>query len=359
MEVDAAPALGAASAGCGRPGPATIDEALDWSASAWRMLAANSGPYGDLVAALKTKLTRGVLLSTEYSGMGGPEEAMRRVVEAGQQEHGLAAGTLASLRAGDWDPHCRTVLAGHVSNMAAPQCIFGDIMDVDRCSAADQQALRREGAAAKQRLWAAMAVLPPTRRKRKELMCKHGRRFFQRAAGFMLEPGRLQALASGRCHCYKHDRKCRFVPSKPQEFAGLMGLVAGFNCYDWSVMTSSELSGWLGRSAHIYLQFLSEALACGDYDFMVLECTWGFDESIGLAPMEAAGFQVAVLKIAPTLLGLPVYRERKYMLLTKTSVLQWAPEISAQGHQESFEHLFRRDVVMRGGDLARATRQGI
>ena len=100
-------------------------------------------------------------------------------------------------------------------------------------------------------------------------------------------------------------------------------------------------------------------IACGDYDFMILERTWGFDESIGLAPLEAAGFQVAVLKITPTLLGLPVNRKRKYMLLIKASVLQWAPEIRAQGRQESFEHLFQRDVVMRGDDLARASQQDI
>ena len=341
------PIRSSVSSAFGRRGPASAAEALAWCIAAWRMLRANGELIGcsGMADNLWAALLGGIVICTEYSGMGGPEDALHQITRTGEQLYKHSSGVIACLRAGDLLPHCRFTLCHHVGRLA-PRCVFGDIML--RCSAEDRMRLSRLAMACKHKLWSCLAA----GMKRQQAIARWGKHFFEKASIFMFAPERLQALRRMTCTCHKHGRKCFVLPSKPIGFEGLKGIIAGVNCYDWSAM--GDLNGWLGASAIIFLQFLSEVLACvDDIDFLLLECTIGFEEKVGLAPLFAF-FELVVLRISPTHLGFPANRPRKYMLLTKRTKLRWRRGIVEVGHQVAFMTLFARDVVMRGEALARA-----
>ena len=59
------------------------------------------------------------------------------------------------------------------------------------------------------------------------------------------------------------------------------------------------------------------------------------------------------LRACPSLFGLPVTRDRKYMVFLSRR-LEWCDAVHTVGVQEAFRKLFARPVVMRGDELLRA-----
>ena len=88
-------------------------------------------------------------------------------------------------------------------------------------------------------------------------------------------------------------------------------------------------------------------------DFCIFECTDRFDQTTGLAEL-AKYFHIVSLKVSPTLFGWPIRRDRLYMLAVNYGSLQWRSNIRALGFQQAFEILFKRHMIARGDELARA-----
>ena len=174
--------------------------------------------------------------------------------------------------------------------------------------------------------------------------------------------------------CYRHGMSCLLCPPLPPsqtrcrsqssmgrgggwaEALGAearlrrrRGCVAGINCYDWSTMGGTQ--GWLGESTIVFLQFVRECLEA-DYDWIILECTQGFDLQ-GLRCLEAK-YMCVCLHITPQQLGFPANRLRKYMLLTHQARLAWLPCIEEIGNEAAFLKLFHRRVMLYGDELLRA-----
>eukprot|EP00974_Lingulodinium_polyedra_P037811 3625927-Lingulodinium_polyedra.AAC.1 len=58
------------------------------------------------------------------------------------------------------------------------------------------------------------------------------------------------------------------------------------------------------------------------FDWVCIECVTAFDDEAGLAALRGT-FNVHVLRIDPSLLGMPCKRLRKYMLLTRARAIIW------------------------------------
>ena len=67
-----------------RLGPSTVEGAFEWPRDFWSTFFKTNIDSGlNLGDTLKETLKAGLSLDTEYSGMGGPEEALRMILRAG------------------------------------------------------------------------------------------------------------------------------------------------------------------------------------------------------------------------------------------------------------------------------------
>ena len=112
------------SQGCG-DGPRTLQESFQWASQFWSMLEGMGvATLGENMAEnLMSCLSRGLQVSTEYSGMGGPEEALRCIVEAAPRPMDLQQ-KIRFVRCGDREQHCRQLLLAQRGHA----CVFDDIL---------------------------------------------------------------------------------------------------------------------------------------------------------------------------------------------------------------------------------------
>ena len=112
-----------------------------------------------------------------------------------------------------------------------------------------------------------------------------------------------------------------------------------------------SMQRWLGPTVEPFLIWAWERLN-GNEDLVVVENVMLFDD-MTLAKLMSPRFDVVCLKVCPTLLGLPIQRQRKYMLLVSKK-LKWLPSVTAMGYQKAFEKLFARGIGMHGDQMMRA-----
>ena len=115
------------------PGPARVAECQAWASHYWKALEVRGGNLlnTNLAHKLESALSAGVWISTEYSGVGGPEYALHQIVMARQQGSRPPDFDIGVLRAGDIKAECRSLLLQGVSEEMKPGCVFGNILD--RC----------------------------------------------------------------------------------------------------------------------------------------------------------------------------------------------------------------------------------
>ena len=115
-------------------GPRTVAEVFRWAEFAWLSLKGIGDVLfnTDFSVRLAASLRAGVVLSTDYSGMGGPEECFEMIAEQAQFEDDPKdlLRNITSQRSGDSERACREVLCERAGPLAS-SCVFGDIMD--RC----------------------------------------------------------------------------------------------------------------------------------------------------------------------------------------------------------------------------------
>ena len=154
-----------------------------WAAFGWQALETRGlETFGiNLAERLMAALKRGVYLNTDYSGMGGPEEALRQVVVQSPSQHGDLSEALVPGRAGDLMPHCRQVCCGHRGKLA-PVRVFGNILD--RCPPGKKLAMRRALNDYRARRWALVAKCKhkqaQTQKAKQEALIQMGTVFFDK-----------------------------------------------------------------------------------------------------------------------------------------------------------------------------------
>ena len=86
--------------------------------------------------------------------------------------------------------------------------------------------------------------------------------------------------------------------------------VAGVNCYDFSSMGACKQ--YLEKSGPAFVVWAAERWLA-DEDFFIAECVVGFDDE-ALADLMDGKFKMYTLRACPSLFGLPITRDCKYMV---------------------------------------------
>lgn len=299
----------------------------------------------DLLERFASRMQQGVVLSTDYSGVGAAEEAVRCLrVALNRLFPDEAPSMVVYQRCGDKEPSCRSVLRSHV--LTGPSCVHGDIGE--RCD--------RE-------IWEAMSMDIARIQNSEVLRTDIDPGFFAKSC---LQRAMGQDLTAVDAWCYRHERFCGVNPRPLVEStAAASGKepfclhVAGFNCYDWSVMGARK--GWFGKSLLPFTQWLAERLQFNCDDVILAENTPLFDMET-LAQMTEHKWWLYVLHVSPKLLGEPVERKRVYIILLRKDrvrfvdgVLTEHVDCPAGSPQKVFDLTFERNVRMSAGDKFRAS----
>ena len=186
----------------------------------------------------------GIVVTTDYSGMGGAEMAVAFVNSFCSQK-GIKHAGIEVYRAADLAPTCQQVLAGFVREGCCSPHVFGDIMDrLDDESRTKLVKLRehflQRFEAERARLtqgpqWTLNEALAEERQKLSDE--------FLKAAGSILS--RVPFSRDSRSRCVRCGQD---VPTHPPKDGRLHGNIAGTTCVTWSSMNKEHL-GWLHESS--------------------------------------------------------------------------------------------------------------
>ena len=318
------------------PGPDTHADADRWAFKSLEALR-DTGlqQFGvDFAARLRSTLAAGLCMRTDYSGLGGPEEALDQVFRAlGNRE----AFQFTCQRSGDVLRCARDLLKSR-QGLSRPACVHVNILErfpadlLVRLEDRRQQLLKQAQAASDF----------------EEL----GRQFIQEAFHAVMDRMQVMDISQHRAHCEVHDCNCPVFPEPPEAFAGLMCSVAGVSCFDFSNMGVAHK--FLGDSALAFVIWAVER-RLADEDFFVAENVPAFDEAM-LARLMHGMYDMFCLRVCPTCFGLPITRDRKYMVFLSKRLI-WAPEVAALGHEAAFRKFFMRQVMLRADEMLRSPTQ--
>ena len=202
-------------------GPSTADECMTFGAFGWAALKFNGLFHFkvDLSVKLRLMLEQGLGLSTEYSGYGSPEEALREIILYADSD---VVPRVYCERSGDVQQVCRRVVAAHVSEPAVcPRCIFGDIT----ARTSPSRAAKLQKLAKHARTQARIGIqLARNKTRKRAVVVKAGRWLMHHAMDVMLQD--LGEDRAATAWCYNHERECRFArTARDVEHNGTRGLV--------------------------------------------------------------------------------------------------------------------------------------
>ena len=337
------------------PGSTDAVGSVLWPVDDWQIFGEQSLKFfhTDFAALARDQLRKGLLLTTDYSGMGAAEEALNQLLASSgivEADGALPAGArFECLRAGDLLQQCRDVLSQH-TGVFSPKCVHGDMMD--RCPGNLKQRMQKLHDKA-------VATVESRASNPGAKMCRAsvqdvGQSTVRKLAAFMLDIRKAPA-AGLKAHCCIHNRQCPIVCPAPPAFAGLRVHIAGVNCTDWSKFGLRK--NWLGPSTTVFMQWARERMLCKE-DLIVVECVVPFDSDM-LSELFQADYDLHVLLTTPALFGDPVERQRKYMLMFKKNRLAWRADVCACGVQAAFDRLFARTMLMMGSQKFRAPQDEI
>lgn len=215
------------------PGPQSAEESAAWAEDVVNSLQAR----GKVQHLREAFVTAPLHVSSDYSGMGSAEEALRCIVfalgkqEEGQEQSQQRTPSMVLQRSGDKDKTCRDILLMHEAGPAATSCVHGDIGERCLRSIWEQSTedVRRLQGARKIKSKINQSAITP-----------------RNVASALLERFRTQPLTQTFAHCFRH-KKMRPVHPTAEHPLSIKLHVAGFNCYDWS--SEGDERGWLGMSS--------------------------------------------------------------------------------------------------------------
>ena len=315
------------------PGPNTHADVDRWASRSLDALQSTGlEEFGiDFAARLRNKLAAGLCMRTDYSGLGGPEEAFDQIFRAlGSSE----AFQFTCQRSGDILPYARDLLKSRLG-LSRPACVHANILErfpedlLVRLQGRRHQYLKQASAAGD--------------------FEDLGRQFIQEAFHAVMDRMQMMDISQHKAPCVVHGCDCPIFPEPPEAFAGLVCSVAGISCFDFSSMGTAHR--FLGESALPFVIWAAER-RLADEDFFIAENVPAFDEAM-LAQLMCGMYDMVCLRVCPTCFGLPIARDRKYMVFLSKRLV-WAPEVAAAGHEAAFRTLFMRQVMLRADEMLRS-----
>ena len=320
-------------------GPASSAEAFAWAPRSLQMLRDRGLAHlGENYAArLHRALQQGICLRTDYSGLGGAEEALHQLVAALNLPE-------TCQQACDLSEACRDLLCSRYGP-SMPRCVHVDIL------------ARAPGNLEKELETMRLSYLAVAEQRCKseakaEVFQELGVEFVNRAIKKFSAP--QPAMHKRKAFCVKHASECCIFPAPASDFQGTLCSAAGVTCHDFSVMGVSKK--FLGPSLVPFCVWLWERLMSKE-DWFVVECVPPFDDST-MGYLLRGSYELFTLRCCPSLFGLPVSRDRKYMVCLGKG-LHWDPAVTEMGHQAAFESLFGAQIRLRGDDMLRAPESAV
>ena len=234
-------------------GPRTHADADGWVHDSFRMLKeCGQRFFGvDFSVQLLQRLepSRGVCMRTDYSGLGGPEEALEQIIRALQ----LDDSSVRCQRAGDKEQHIKALLLAR-RGPSRPECVHGDIVERFPAHALAAISTMREEYVEK-------AEAAENKGQAYESL---GKEFVQLAFQHLMQQLQTVRMSAHTAPCARHGRACEVLPAPPAGFQGLLCSVSGVNCYDFSSMGACQK--FLGKSVIPFLMWAAErCFSCEDF----------------------------------------------------------------------------------------------
>eukprot|EP00969_Alexandrium_andersonii_P325133 14366472-Alexandrium_andersonii.AAC.1 len=147
------------------------------------LLGLENNTYGvDFCMRLKDRILAGIVMTSDFSGMGTAEEAMRHLAHSLSIKFGVQIGSVQSSRAGDVKVACQKVLAAH-TGLCKPCCVSSDMLHrLPRPLLASLRALGDEA-------WREVQQLQRGGVSCKAATAQVGQSFARRAKDLVLAPG--------------------------------------------------------------------------------------------------------------------------------------------------------------------------
>ena len=171
----------------------------------------------------------------------------------------------------------------------------------------------------------------------------------------MLDKCPREALVRMEARCLKHDCQCESPVAVAMHRRApniIRGHVAGIQCTDFSAMGKGK--GFCGRTSISFLAWIQER-RCSREDWIVCECVCRFPSHVLTEFLP--DYELLVLKLNPTQMGIPVSRPRQYMLLVRKDRLKIRPGITSENIQSLYSRIFKCESELVGPDMCRATEE--
>ena len=266
-------------------------------------------------------LSAGIVMTTDYSGIGTPELCASMICSAAKAKYKLAGGSTSLIvwRAGDVDASCRKVLLSHSGDSRAEHisgCILqraqrATIVTLEGLLTEHQKHFHDALAVATSETWSPH-IRPPTR---SELLMEHGHAFMEAAIQVM----EMDELRS-KVWCFKHQCKCDINPPAEVVAGKLFVHSAGWTCAPWSSMSRTRMR-WLHKCSIVFLIWLFSTLQARPH-IILGECVISFDDDFLKGVMSRYGYTLHTFELDPVLLGIPSCRPRKYMVMVRDETFQ-------------------------------------
>ena len=314
-----------------KPGPRSFSEMLDWPSQMRRDICRAPG----MLEVVQAKLSKPLVLTTHYSGLGTAELALF-MVEAGIRGDSDGAFTNVYLySACESDPVARKMLMTHAGEDFRPDHVFGDILSRVPM---DQLAVLKEVEAGC--LASAEGVMKDpslSSPDKTQLKDKYGQRMLTQFIEIL-----SQCQFAERDFCHVHNQLCPLRPGMAVRGGAEHGDVAGTTCVAWSSMRSSDSTTgkWLHKSTLPCLVWLFWIKTTSP-SWYLHECVTRFD--VEFLMQELLQYMTVSFVFSPHQLGLPVNRHRRYTfginMLTHTLASWLEPFLS---EDETLDELARQ-----------------
>ena len=281
------------------PGPLNFEESMqDWIAMQKKALAEHAPESQQCLESMET---RGMVVTTHYSGTGAAEQATETVLPGNVHFHGAC----------DINPTCQRVLLSHDPECAAEH-VFSDLLARPPKDIVD----RLQATLAEYQEKAQVRASTPNGQDRDVL----------RAVGLEWVDAAMQILGEwtptreDTAHCLRHDGNCPTFPARTS--ASTPGRrfhleISGINCQPWSY--AGKRMGWLDDRS-IPCLILIQTILSVQPDAVCIECTPGFD--FATLRRLLRGYRGDYAITSPVDFGYPVSRKRMYMWFDRMRSLQ-------------------------------------
>ena len=280
-------------------------------------------------AKLHRNLTTGLMLTTRFSGLEAPtlaaamiEDAASTAMYAGNEFVGFSLESC-----GDWACQAQACLTGFCTggcrwSKHKPGHVFGDIADM----------VTKE---AYQEMLSIVEALPQKPREQQQ------KQFMLDLMNPLLHKGGLKKTVP--CVLHKGMECPRRSNSSELELK-LKVHAAGSPCVDWS--RRGKWQGPLGETAIPHAIWLAEVIDSG-IELLIHECTPDYPDWMLLDALQhysSRQWKMIVLRICPTMLGIPARARRK----RRYSIAWHSGKINFSGSNAEFFNLFLRLCELKG-----------